>query len=251
MTQFDVTSLTGRGVLDAAGHPIGTVAQVFLDDRTGDPQWVTVRTDPAGTETFVPLAAARLDGDRLVVDATREQVARAPRVGQDHLSPRDEAEIYRYYGFSPGPETGPQAGPGTGPQAGPGTGPDASPVADGAMTRSEEHLVAGTREVETRVRLRKYVVTEMVTVEVPVRREEVRLEHEPAPEVRSPGGTVREVPDSGDEEQEIILHAERPVVTTETVAVERVRLSKETVTGTETVSGEVRREQIELDDPTR
>lgn len=241
MTQFDVTSLTGRGVLDAAGHPIGTVAQVYLDDRTGDPQWVTVLTDPAGTETFVPLAASRLDGDRLVVDATAEQVARAPRVGQAHLSPRDEAEIYRHYGFAPGPGTGPDAGP----DAGPGTGPD------DAMTRSEEHLVASTREVETRVRLHKYVVTEMATVEVPVRREEVRLEHEPIPQAQSPGGSVRDVTDATDEEQEIILHAERPVVTTETVAVERVRLGKETVTGTETVSGEVRREQIELDDPTR
>jgi uncharacterized protein (TIGR02271 family) len=233
MTEFDVTSLTGRSVVDSGGDRIGTVAQVYLDDRTGDPQWVTVHTDPAGTETFVPLAAARLDGDRLVVDATREQVARAPRVGQDHLSPREEAEIYRYYGFAPGPETGPDAG------------------SDDAMTRSEEHLVAGTREVRTRARLRKYVVTEMATVEVPVRHEEVRLEHEPVPEVRSPGGSVREVPDTGDEEREIILHAERPVVTTETVAVERVRLGKETVTDTETVSGEVRREEIELDDPTR
>ena len=193
MTQFDVTSLTGRTVLDAAGDRIGTVAQIYLDDRTGDPQWVTVRTDPAGTETFVPLAAARLDGDRLVVDATRERVSRAPRVGQEHLSAQDEAEIYRYYGFSADPRTGPDR------------------VADDAMTRSEEHLVAGTREVETRVRLRKYVVTEMATVEVPVRREEVRLEHEPIPEVRSPGGSVREVTDADDEDQEIVLHAERPV----------------------------------------
>ncbi len=46
------------------------------------------------------------------------------------------------------------------------------------------------------------------------------------------------------------LHAERPVVQTEAVAVERVRLGRETVTDTETVSGEVRKEQIEMDDPT-
>ncbi|HEY6746674.1 MAG TPA: PRC and DUF2382 domain-containing protein [Mycobacteriales bacterium] len=241
MTEFDVTSLTGRTVVDAAGDRIGTVAQVYLDDRTGDPQWVTVRTGRDGTETFVPLAAARLDRDRLVVDATREQVARAPRVAQDHLSAREEAEIYRYYGFSPGPQTGPQTGPETGPDR----------VGDDAMTRSEEHLVAGTREAETRVRLRKYVVTEMATVQVPVRREEVRLEHEPVPDVPAAGGSVTEVTDATDEDREVILHAERPVVTTETVPVERVRLGKETVTGTETVSGEVRREKIELDDPTR
>jgi len=32
--------------------------------------------------------------------------------------------------------------------------------------------------------------------------------------------------------------------------VERVRLGKEKVTGRETVSGKVRKEQVELDDPT-
>ncbi len=160
MTEFDVSSLIGTSVVDPSGDPIGTVAQVYLDDGTGRPQWVTVRTDPDGPrETFVPLAAARVDGGRLVVDATREQVSGAPEVrGDGHISAAEEAGIYRYYGFGPGP------------------GDDD----DDAMTRSEEHLVAGTRTVETgRVRLRKYVVTEMATVQVPVRREEVRLEHEP------------------------------------------------------------------------
>lgn len=236
MTELDVTSLIGRSVLDAAGDPIGTVAQVYLDDATGAPQWVTVRTGGA-RETFVPLAAARSEGDHLVVDASRDQVHGAPQVAEDHISAAEEAEIYRYYGFSTGSDQG----------------------ADDAMTRSEEHLVAGTRDVETtRVRLRKYVVTEMATVQVPVRHEEVRLEQEPITDAERDaayaGGSVTditEVTDATDEEREIILHAERPVVTTETVEVERVRLGKETVTGTETVTGEVRREQIEVDDPAR
>lgn len=229
MTEFDVSSLIGTSVVDPSGDPIGTVAQVYLDDGTGRPQWVTVRTDLAGPrETFVPLAAARVDGGRLVVDATKEQVSGAPQVREDgHLSAAEEAGIYGYYGF-----------------------------ADGAMTRSEEHLVAGTRTVQTgRVRLRKYVVTEMATVQVPVRREEVRLEHEPITDTERDaaydGGSVTditEITDATDSEREIILHAERPVVTTETVAVERVRLGKETVTGTEAVSGQVRREEIELED---
>jgi uncharacterized protein (TIGR02271 family) len=239
MTQFDVTALTGMSVVDASGGPIGTVVQVYLDDRTGNPQWVTVTTDRSGSrETFVPLAAARFDRDRLVVDATREQVSGAPQVKEDdHISAQEEAEIYRYYGF-----------------AADAPGRDA----DDAMTRSEEHLVAGTRTVETgRARLRKYVVTEMATVEVPVRREEVRLEHEPITDAERDaayaGGSVTditEVTGATDEEVEVILHAERPVVTTETVAVERVRLGKESVTDTETVTGRVRKEQIELEDPT-
>ena len=92
----------------------------------------------------------------------------------------------------------------------------------------------------------------MVTVEVPVRREEVRLEHEPITDAELGGSVtdVTEVTGATDEEVEVILHAERPVITTETVPVERVRLGKETLTETETVTGRVRKEQIELEDPT-
>ena len=229
MSQIDVRSLTGATVVDATGDKVGKVAHVYLDDATEQPRWVTVRTGLFGTrETFVPLAAARVQADVLVVDATKDQVAGAPQVDDEgHLSPAEEAEIYRYYGLS-APST----------------------ASDDAMTRSEEHLVAGTREVASRARLRKYVVTETVTVQVPVRREEVRLEHEPVPEVGAGGSVtdVTDVTDATDEQRDMILHAERPVVTTETVPVERVRLGKETVTGTETVTGEVRREEIELDE---
>ena len=48
-------------------------------------------------------------------------------------------------------------------------------------------------------------------------------------------------------EHEVVLHEERPVVTTETVPVERVRMETDQVTETETVSGEVRKEQIDAD----
>jgi len=45
------------------------------------------------------------------------------------------------------------------------------------------------------------------------------------------------------------LTAERPVVTTEAVPVERVRLGTETVTQKQTVTGDIRKEQIEVDNP--
>ncbi len=64
------------------------------------------------------------------------------------------------------------------------------------------------------------------------------------------GGAVEEaVPGQigAGEEQEIVLHAERPVVRTETMPVERVRVGKQTVTEQQQVDGQVRKEQIELD----
>lgn len=118
---------------------------------------------------------------------------------------------------------------------------------DSAMTRSEEHLNVGTERVTSgRVRLHKYVVTETEQVQVPVSHEEVRVEREPISEQNRAAATSGD--DIGDAEHEVTLHAERPVVNKETEPVERVRLETETVSDTESVSGDVRKEQIEVED---
>jgi len=251
--QNSVSTLTGATVRDTAGQKIGKVAQVYLDDHSGQPEWVTVRTGLfGGKESFVPLAAARMDGDELVVDASKDKVTGAPQVDEDgHISEQEEVEIYRYYGIgTAGTDASYGAGYQTSGRSDRAVGRDTSgPTTDDAMTRSEEQLRAGTERVDAgRARLRKYVVTEQQQVQVPVSREEVRVEREPITDANRDaaysGGDITE------EEHEVTLRAERPVVQTEAVPVERVRLDKETVTDTETVSGEVRKEQIEVDDPT-
>ena len=120
------------------------------------------------------------------------------------------------------------------------------PTTDSAMTRSEEQLRVGTQtQVAGKARLRKHVVTEHQQVSVPVSHEEVTLEREPITEATR--GAAYDGPAISEEEHEVTLHAERPVVDTEAVAVERVRLGTQTVTEQETVGGQVRKEQIELD----
>jgi stress response protein YsnF len=130
--------------------------------------------------------------------------------------------------------------------------------ADDAMTRSEERLVVSTELWETgRARLRKYVVTEEVQITVPVRREEIRFEREPIaegsrnmvedPDVFGPPEVFER--DEGGVIFEVTLHRERPLVTTEIVPVERVRLSKLVHTEDRIVTGQVRRERIEADLP--
>jgi uncharacterized protein (TIGR02271 family) len=118
-------------------------------------------------------------------------------------------------------------------------------VSDDAMTRSEEQLRVGmqTRAV-TRAVLRKYVVTEEVTRTFTVRREEVRLEQIPVTDdgVGGPAGSPL-----APEEFEFVLHEERPVITTEVVPVERVRLRKEVVTDYVEVGDQLRKEQLDLD----
>jgi stress response protein YsnF len=125
---------------------------------------------------------------------------------------------------------------------------------DGSMVRSEEQLRVGAERVASRrVRLVKFVVTEEVQVTVPVRREEVRLEEVPLDErdaAAAPAGESLLPADAdpgGGLPGEIVLHAERPVVSVEVVPVERVRLRTETVTDDHTVTDQVQRERIVLD----
>ncbi|MET4147218.1 PRC and DUF2382 domain-containing protein [Arthrobacter sp. UYCo732] len=247
-------------ILSADGDKIGSIGQVYADDDNGQPTWVTAKTGLFGTsETFVPLEGAQVRGDDLVVPYTKDQVKDAPRVDVDgHLEPAEEDRLYQHYQLSGGGRTDTDATTdrdtgtaGTGryeDRERTGTvGHDTSgPTTDDAMTRSEERLNVGTEKQEaSRVRLRKYVTTENVTQTVPVKREEVRLEREPITEENR--GAAMSGPEISDEEHEVILHEERPVVQKETVPVERVRLGKETVTGEATVEEEVRKERIDTD----
>ena len=117
---------------------------------------------------------------------------------------------------------------------------------DGELIRSEEQLNVNTERVATgEARLRKYVVTDTETVEVPVEREEVSVERTPisAEDAKNYNGTI-----SGDsEEASVTLHEERVNVNKETVPVEKINLKKDTVRDTETHTEELRKEQIDTD----
>ena len=268
LTTENIDGLLQRNgnVLSEDGNKIGSVGQVYADDNDGQPTWVTVKTGLFGTsESFVPLQGARIEGDDIVVPYTKDQVKDAPRVETDgHLDPSEEDRLFGHYGLDGSQnytETGTRADTGyadagnaaysgtrTGTADATGTvGRDTSgPTTDDAMTRSEERLNVGTeRQAAGRARLRKYVTTENVTKTVPVQREEVRIEREPITDANR--GAALSGPDISEEEHEVTLHEERPVIEKETVPVERVRLDKETVTDEVTVDEEVRKERIETD----
>ena len=101
--------------------------------------------------------------------------------------------------------------------------------------RRAEVRVGTTRRETGRARLRKHVVTENVTKTVPVQRERVRIEREPI--VGANVDAAMDGPDISEEEHEVTLHAEEPVVEKRTVPKERVRMDRDTVTDEETVSG--------------
>ncbi len=253
--------LIDSAVVDSTGTKLGKVGNVYLADSTHQPEWITVKSGLFGTkESFVPLSGAHADEDGVHVRVDKDAVSEAPHIDADgHLSTEESARLYKHYGL-PMPRTSPDGrmddraqgkgrsgmdtagGRGTG-KAAAGTGKAAKDDADRTMTRSEERLNIGTEQVETgHVRLRKYVVTEDQQITVPVSHEEVRIEREP---IKQGTGGNAEI---SEDETEVVLHAEKPVVNKETVAVERARLKTETVTEDQTVSGTVRKEQFEVTD---
>ncbi len=240
----------GRTVVDSQGEKVGKIDELYFDDQGGQPEWALVNTGLFGTKkTFVPIKGASPTGEDLRVAVTKAQVKEAPSIDADEeLSEAEERRLFEHYGvpYTTEGSTTAQAPPQGGGQAGRRGG-------DEAMTRSEEELRVGTEKREAgRARLRKYVVTEQVQKTVPVRREEVRVEREPITEAN------REQALSGaeitEDEHEVVLHEEQPVVEKRVVPKERVRLDKDTVTDEREISEEVRKERIEgegLDRPGR
>ncbi len=249
--QEQAYALQGNTLYSSDDAKVGTIGQVYLDDVTGRPEWLTVRTGFFGTnESFVPLQDATLEGDVIRVPYTNDHIKNAPNVDVEdgHLSPEEEQQLYTYYGVSydAGYQEQAVATDTTTTTQTTGTvGHDTSgPTTDDAMTLSEEQLRVGTQQREAgRARLRKYVVTENVQTTVPVTREEVRIEREPITDANV--GAAMDGPDISEEEHEVVLYEETPVVSKETRPVERVRLSKEQVTEEQVVSDSVRREQVE------
>jgi uncharacterized protein (TIGR02271 family) len=255
----DAQQYIDRTAVDLEGNKIGKIGQVYLDDRTGDPLWVTVTTGLFGTkQSFAPISGSRFDGEDVRLAVSKDTIRDAPNVDNDeHISGTEQDALYKYYGYA-GDQAAEQAGFADRDQA--GYAQDAADTAitetardtadhrsagtDDAMTRSEERLNVGKETVEAgRARLRKYVVTENVTRTVPVSHEEVRVEREPITDANRDAAVSGEP--ISEEEHEVTLQAERPVVEKEAVPVERVRLATDTVTQDTQVSESVRKEQID------
>lgn len=237
ITQDQVRDIIGKTVRSTSGDKLGEARQVFLDDVTNEPEWVTVNTGMFGTkETFVPLADARVSGDAITVPYSKDKVKDAPTtdVGDGHLDESEELVLYAHYGLDYSEKRSDSGLPARDRDN------------DGAMTRSEEQLRADKEKVPAgKARLRKYVETEQEQVTVPVTKEKARLETEPITDAnRDDALAGRDI--SGDE-HEVTLTEERPVVQKEAVPVERVRLGKDVEQTQETVTADVRKERIETD----
>jgi uncharacterized protein (TIGR02271 family) len=212
----------GAPVFDSAGDQIGKVEEIFYDVDGGQPEWIGLGTGFFGTKrVLVPVEGAQPEGDGLRVPYEKDQVKGAPDIDDDEISHDTERELYAYYGR--------------------GTAGDASDGADQAVTRHEEELAVGKQQVQTgRARLKKWVETEPVTMDVELRQETAHVTREPIDEPVD-GAEL------GEQEVEVPLRGEQPVVGKRTVAKERVAIEKDVATERQTVEDEVRKEHVDVE----
>ncbi len=265
-TTEEINNWRGHDARGTNGDKLGKIEDIYLDEQTGKPEWLAIKTGMfGGNVSFVPLAKASFEAEVITVPYDKATVKGAPNADPDgQLSQQEESELYRHYGLDYGEVRSDSGLPEGERNGGHGNGSDRSgdPTPDGtqgvvgndvsgretdrAMTRSEEELRVGTTQRESgTARLRKYVVTENVTQTVPVQREEVRVEREPITDANA--DDAMDGPAISEEEHEVVLHAEEPVAEKRVVPKERVRMDKDVVTEEQTVAEEVRQERIETD----
>ncbi|MDQ3777556.1 MAG: PRC and DUF2382 domain-containing protein [Actinomycetota bacterium] len=237
MTMDRVLEMRGAPVYSSDGEQIGKVEEIFLDDETRQPEWIGIGTGFFGTKrVLVPVQGAQVEDDAFRVPYSKDQVQDSPDVDSDEISQSLESELYSYYGLGYS-ESRSETGL---PEGAPSGGADVQD--DLSVTRSEEELKVGTRDVETgRVRLRKYVETEPVEMDVALQRETAQVRTE---QIDQPVSGV----ELGEQEIEVPLRGEEAVVEKQTVARERITVDKDVETEQATVSDEVRRERVEVDE---
>lgn len=257
--------LYGYNVVDSEGNKVGTVDGIWVDDATNELEFVGVKTGwMMGKTHIIPAAQAQIDSDgrTITVPYAESKVKDAPSFGTDaELSSDDEDQIYSYYGVdrstAPSP-TGLPSGERTGMYETTDTTDtttrdyaatggemqpyDSTDTGERRVQLAEEELQVGKRPVEAgRVRLRKVVRTEQQEVPVELQREEVDIERVPASGQAPADSAFQE------ENIEVPVTREEPVVGKEARVAGEVRVGKTAETETRTVGGEVRREDVEVD----
>lgn len=235
-------------VVDSAGQKLGTVDGVWVDDATNELEFIGVKTGfLMGKTHVIPTADARIERGTVTVPYPENQIKGAPSFGPDQeFTPEDEDGIYRYYGLNRSTAPSPSGLPTDASTAAStdvgATGDMPTPPTHVEMTLGEEDLVVGKRQVEAgRVRLRKVVRTEHQEVPVELRRENVSVERVPVSPQADDGSAFQA------REIDVPVMHEEAVVCKEGHATEQVRLNKTATAESRTVGGDVRREDVEID----
>ena len=263
---------------DQSGSKIGKVDDLFVDE-SDQPEYIGVKMGFLGmSSTLIPWELVTPDesSGNLTVATDKDTAKNGPAFDDDReITPEFEQQVYSYYGLS---SSSGSEGSGSYGSSYSEESTDAGTVGPGmsmgdtetgefrehAITdegvnqsrgddledelrvqRTEEELVAGTREREAgALNVRKRVRTDREQIELPTRHEEVTVERVPVE-----GGTATEA-QIGDDEVSVPVTEEEVVVEKRPVAKEEVRIRKDVVEDEQVVEEDVRREEIDVDDQT-
>jgi uncharacterized protein (TIGR02271 family) len=235
----------GYTVYDNADQKIGKVDDLFLDENDS-PEYIGVKLGLLGTRsTLIPFQMATVDeaNSSITVSTDKDTVQNGPTFDDDQeISPAFENEVHGFYGLHE--TTGSSEDRGTYADYSSSSGSELEDKDELRVQRSEEELVAGTREREAgSMRVRKRVRTDRERIEVPTKHEEVSVERVPV----SGEATEAQI---GEDEVSVPVTEEEVVVDKRAVAKEEVRLRKDVVEDTEVVEEDVRREEVDVEDAT-
>jgi uncharacterized protein (TIGR02271 family) len=271
----------GYTVVDQSGSKIGKVDDLFLDE-SDRPEYFGVKMGFLGTSsTLIPADITTVDNEQgfIEVSQTKDSVKNGPAFDDDQeITPEYENEVRSYYGLGSTKgsgsyeETNGHSGADTTGSTNAGTvgagismgdtesgefrehdrnqeglsqtGSDLEDEDELRVQRSEEELVAGTREREAgSMKVRKRVRTDRERIEVPTKHEEVSVERVPM----SGEATEAQI---GEDEVSVPVTEEEVITSKKAVAKEEIRVRKDVVEDTEVVEEDVRREEIDVEDDT-
>ena len=238
MSSVRLDEMRGAPVYDLEGEKIGKVEEIFYDHQTRVPEWIGIGTGFFGTKrVLVPVQGAQHTEDGLRVAYAKDHVKDGPDIDSDDISQEQEAELAAFYGLGYSHQQSDTGLTDGGGRAASGRGR----TEEQAVTRSEEELEVGKRDVDAgTVRLRKWVETEPVALDLELHREVAHVTREPIDEPVADH-------EFGEQEIEVPLSAEQPMVQKRTVARERIGVEKGVETEHQTVEDEVRKERVEVD----
>jgi len=266
--KVDPAELAGRLARDAHGRPLGEVESVFEDKDEGGSRFVGIDTDEG--RVVVPVDGAEIDPTVYAIDLPYmiDRINGAPTIAPDVQDLDDETErkVAKHFGIEAPARKAPPVRAVPAPTAPmeppveaeaeevqeedepplPATIPaEPEPTGEEVVLTEEQLLVDTERVPAQRVRLRKEIVTEEVTVTVVLRHEELVIEREPI----QPGDTPPEAADAPklDEPMEIVLWAEEPVITTRAVPTVRVRVLRTQGSQQQDLTTQLRRERASFD----
>jgi sporulation protein YlmC with PRC-barrel domain len=97
----DLHIMREREVIDVGGTHLGRAEDLYADERTGEAVFLLVSGGRFGTKLhFVPVEGAEIEGEKIRVAFTADQVNNAPNISADEsLSPSEEEQLFHHYGM--------------------------------------------------------------------------------------------------------------------------------------------------------